>query len=98
MTIIIYVLFWINVILGLIIIIKGWKLRNILIKNYPESIEDTTFGYVHNSIKFKRYINLIKSDNATFKLLQQIKKLFITCILLPFIMLSIILAFWLLST
>jgi len=98
MSIIIYLLFWVNVILGLIIIIKGWKLRNILIKNYPESMEDTSFGYIHNSTKFKRYINIIKSDHETFKLLQQIKKLFITCILLPFIMLFIILSFWILST
>lgn len=97
MAIIITLLFWINVVLASIIIIKGWKLRSKLLTKYPESIERTPFGYIHNSKKLKRYINLIKSDYETSKLLQQIKKLFIICILLPFFMLSIILVFWFLS-
>lgn len=94
MAIIITLLFWINVIIALIIFIKGWKLRKKLLTKYPESIESTPFGYIHNSIKFKRYINLIKSDYETFKILQHIKNLFILCILLPFFMLFIILLFW----
>lgn len=98
MALIISILFWINVILGILILIKGWQLRNKLIKNYPDSIEKTTFGYIHNSMKFKRYIDLIKSDNETFILLQSIKKLFIICLSIPFIILCIILVFWITSS
>jgi len=98
MAIIITLSFWINVIIALIIFIKGWKLRNKLLTKYPDSIESTPFGYIHNSTRFKRYINLIKSDYETFKIFQQIKKLFILCILLPFFMLFIILSFWYFSS
>jgi hypothetical protein len=76
----------------LLAFVQGQRLRWKLIKNYPDAIEKTPFGFMHNPIKFKRNIKYLKSDYEIFKLMKQVKLFFYLSISLPIFTFGILIA------